>query len=405
MMSKVDYIDYFMSYDEFHTKYLEQNKPCHLSKLYTKQWKCRKEWIKDNMLDTSKLKLCFGDAIVPVVDCSKKYYSSNVKEDMKMSAFLDYWMNRGDKILYLKDWHCQREFNHVDIYNVPEFFQSDWLNEYWDVKEENDDYRFVYIGVKGSWTPFHADVFHSYSWSANICGLKKWLLYPPGEEVFLTDKYGKLAYSVTEKLDSTLYSSVDKGCDPIVVYQKEGEIIFVPSGWHHQVFNVEDTVSINHNWVNSNSIKYMWKYIHEQLVKVIKEIEDCKDMDGFPQQCQLILNASVGIDFSSFYDMLVKLIKTRLSILKQIEKLDKDSNIEQIRDYLSQAFITSVRNIHTTIPNISMELHLKYISNDLIKLQEVLQLLLQHNDSKVILSKVLHKAGFDLINDIESYLI
>lgn len=30
-------------------------------------------------------------------------------------------------------------------------------------------------------TPFHADVFRSFSWSANICGRKKWIFYPPGE--------------------------------------------------------------------------------------------------------------------------------------------------------------------------------------------------------------------------------
>lgn len=34
------------------------------------------------------------------------------------------------------------------------------------------DYRFVYLGPQGSWTPLHADVLRSYSWSANVCGRK-----------------------------------------------------------------------------------------------------------------------------------------------------------------------------------------------------------------------------------------
>ena len=29
-------------------------------------------------------------------------------------------------------------------------------------------------------TPFHADVLRSYSWSANVCGRKKWIIYPRG---------------------------------------------------------------------------------------------------------------------------------------------------------------------------------------------------------------------------------
>lgn len=33
----------------------------------------------------------------------------------------------------------------------------------------------------------------------------------------------------------------------IEVEQQAGEILFVPSGWYHQVENVTDTISINHN--------------------------------------------------------------------------------------------------------------------------------------------------------------
>lgn len=36
------------------------------------------------------------------------------------------------------------------VYETPSYFAVDWLNEYWITKEK-DDYRFVYIGPKGSW--------------------------------------------------------------------------------------------------------------------------------------------------------------------------------------------------------------------------------------------------------------
>ena len=58
------------------------------------------------------------------------------------------------------------------------------MNEFWDVRDDiDDDYRFVYMGPKGTWTPFHADVFRSFSWSANICGRKRWIFFPPGEQL------------------------------------------------------------------------------------------------------------------------------------------------------------------------------------------------------------------------------
>ena len=41
-------------------------------------------------------------------------------------------------------------------------------------------YIHVFIFSTLNRTGFHADVFRSYSWSANICGEKKWIIFPPG---------------------------------------------------------------------------------------------------------------------------------------------------------------------------------------------------------------------------------
>lgn len=84
-------------------------------------------------------------------------------------------------------------------------------------------------------TPFHADVFSSYSWSANIYGKKRWLLFPPGQENHLRDSFGKLIYDVTED------EKIKQNDDSVKYYdiiQETGEIIFVPSGYHHQVWNL-----------------------------------------------------------------------------------------------------------------------------------------------------------------------
>lgn len=93
-------------------------------------------------------------------------------------------------------------------------------------------------------TPLHADVFTSHSWSVNIVGRKRWVLFPPGQEVYLKDRFGNLTYDIFS--DATLntnnfllYGKIDKSYD---IIQEPGEALFVPSGWHHQVWNL---VSIN----------------------------------------------------------------------------------------------------------------------------------------------------------------
>lgn len=43
-----------------------------------------------------------------------------------------------------------RDFPDYTAYETPCGFSSDWLNEFWDTKDD-DDYRFVYMGPKESW--------------------------------------------------------------------------------------------------------------------------------------------------------------------------------------------------------------------------------------------------------------
>ena len=148
-------------------------------------------------------------------------------------------------VWYLKDWHLARDFAEGtgtspssgddngeskrfegrSLYvPLPHFAETfDWLNRWWDHlnakrrreiarsptslspadskvcpsvstrtvdKGRLDDYRFVYLGPKGSWTPLHHDVLASYSWSTNLCGVKRWLLFPPEATPLLYDNLG-----------------------------------------------------------------------------------------------------------------------------------------------------------------------------------------------------------------------
>jgi oxalate decarboxylase/phosphoglucose isomerase-like protein (cupin superfamily) len=74
---------------------------------------------------------------------------------------------------------------------------------------------------------------------------------------------------------------------PMEVIQDAGEVIFVPSGWFHQVENLEDTISINHNWANACNLEIMFDQLESDLKEVQLAIADCRDMDGWHKQCQV----------------------------------------------------------------------------------------------------------------------
>lgn len=92
------------------------------------------------------------------------------------------------------------------------------------------DFRFCYVGPAGTFTPLHRDVYSSYSWSANIVGRKRWWLFPPDRLERLKDRHGDFVFDVR--------TLEDEG-GGIQLIQQEGQVIFVPSGWYHQVQNLD----------------------------------------------------------------------------------------------------------------------------------------------------------------------
>lgn len=51
----------------------------------------------------------------------------------------------------------------------------------------------------------------------------------------------------------------------------------------------EDTISINHNWLNGCNIDIMWQFLQNELSSVQKEISEWRNtMDSWHQHCQVL---------------------------------------------------------------------------------------------------------------------
>ncbi|XP_033055355.1 2-oxoglutarate and iron-dependent oxygenase JMJD4 isoform X4 [Trachypithecus francoisi] len=299
------------SYADFVRGFLLPNLPCVFSSAFTRGWGSRRRWVTPaGKPDFDHLLRTYGDVVVPVANCGVQEYNSNPKEHMPLRDYITYWKEyieggysspRG--CLYLKDWHLCRDFPVEDVFTLPVYFSSDWLNEFWDALDV-DDYRFVYAGPAGSWSPFHADIFRSFSWSVNVCGRKKWLLFPPGQEEALRDRHGNLPYDVTSPAlcDTHLHPRSQLAGPPLEITQEAGEMVFVPSGWHHQVHNLDDTISINHNWVNGFNLANMWCFLQQELCAVQEEV---------------IMRSCSGINFEDFYHFLKVIAEKRLLVLRE----------------------------------------------------------------------------------------
>ena len=72
-----------------------------------------------------------------------------------------------------------------------------------------------------------------------------------GAEEHLKDKLGHLPFDVNsdDLADIDKYPFTSKVTKRFEIYQEAGEIIFVPSGWFHQVTNVVSFLEFVLNWV------------------------------------------------------------------------------------------------------------------------------------------------------------
>ena len=209
-----------------------------------------------------------------------------------------------DSTLYLKDWHLQNILDHkwnvvslqqsrkeeqlssslsfgtpllsptttsititpeIEIlYIVPEIFDGDIFNPFL-LSNGGGDYRFVYWGPFSSSTSIHTDVLHTFSWSFNVLGEKKWIFYPPTNDTTTTN--AAAAVSGVSNSNVTIPLSFE-------IIQKTGETIYVPSGWKHSVHNLTETLSINHNWITPSTLDAMYKCILCEIKAIEKELKD-----------------------------------------------------------------------------------------------------------------------------------
>ncbi|XP_056631551.1 2-oxoglutarate and iron-dependent oxygenase JMJD4 [Diorhabda sublineata] len=304
-----------LTYASFFSNYMLPNIPC-IIKGITDNWQCSSLWIKDEAVNFDYLSEQYGSDLVHVYKCRERFYNTQKCYTGSFKDYLNTFQENTSRasILtineYVKNWHLSLQHPEDKFYEVPLYFASDWLNEFC-VNNLEDDYRFVYMGPSGTWTPFHHDVFSSYSWSANIIGTKKWIMVPPGSEEYAKDSLGNLIYDI-----QSIASSEDtpQSLKVIEVFQNAGEAIFVPSGWHHQVHNFGYTISVNHNWVNGCNVHFMYDLLLKTLEDVKVEISDCNDMEGFEDHCQLMLNSLFGMDFKTFYQFLMYIALKRIEM-------------------------------------------------------------------------------------------
>jgi hypothetical protein len=149
------------------------------------------------------------------------------------------------------------------------------------------DYKWIIVGPQRSGSNFHIDPNATHAWNAPIRGRKFWILYPPGvpppgvipstdgDEVMMPISVGEWFLSFWSQHVQQRSTNPDRTKRPLECLVSPGELLFVPHGWWHLVYNIDDGVSValTHNYVSSTNLSTVLRF----LKKKQSQISGCRD--------------------------------------------------------------------------------------------------------------------------------
>ncbi|KAL1915108.1 uncharacterized protein VTP21DRAFT_7589 [Calcarisporiella thermophila] len=249
-----------LSLEEFREKYELPNKPVILTDVVP-QWPAfqNSSWTKSSLLTR------YGDI---------KFRAEAI--DITLREYFKYADTTADESpLYLFDKRfCENCKGMAEDFEVPAYFAEDLFAV---LGEKRPDWRWIIVGPARSGSTFHKDPNSTSAWNAVLTGAKLWIMYPPHQlppGVFTSPDESEVTSPVSiaewflNFYEQTLPSRCPPDQRPVQAVCRAGEIMFVPCGWWHLVVNLEESVAVTQNYVGSQNLGSVLRFLSEKRDQV-----------------------------------------------------------------------------------------------------------------------------------------
>lgn len=230
---------------------IDEKKPVLLTEV-ANTWPSRHKWTVDQLLSN------YGDATFRISQRSSK------KITMKLKDYVSYMKCQHDEdpLYIFDDKFGEAAPALLQDYCMPSLFQEDFFDvlDY----DQRPPFRWLIIGPERSGASWHVDPGLTSAWNTLLCGRKRWALYPPGRvpvgvTVHVNEDDGDVNIESPSSLQWWLdvYPLLTDQDKPLECTQLPGETIFVPSGWWHCVLNLDTTIAVTQNFVNTSNFEFV----------------------------------------------------------------------------------------------------------------------------------------------------
>ena len=304
-----------ISTKEFQEKIEKKSTPA-LLRGYMEDWNCYKKTLsngKDNEKEWTLEKLCTRNFINCVhfqcgVDKNGIDVSLNLREYME--KYVIGCNDRNPMLIFDAIVMEQEEVDLINDFACPALFSQDDYLKHIDPISRPPFQWFIY-GPKNSGSPVHQDPMGTQAWNALCSGKKLWILFHPAtpKELLPTksldiginnnnkknEKQKEEDIDLWEDLYSWIYLELPEIRRKIKMHfdvlsdlrkkntnnnshidneafwyreflQMPGEIVFVPSNWHHAVFNLEDSIAVTQNYCSRTNLSKCYTLMEDRLL-------------------------------------------------------------------------------------------------------------------------------------------
>jgi histone arginine demethylase JMJD6 len=233
-------------------------------------WPARQSWSFEALLDKHpglKLKCGEDDDEDPL--------------KLKLKTFLRYQASEArldDSPLYVFDSSFERDTSPLlRDFSVPFIFDQDLFELV--SNRRRPPHRWFLLGPERSGTCLHTDPLGTSAWNTSCRGRKLWAFFPPtaprqlikgrqfvrpGGDDEAVDWFCLLLPQIRAQLPSQQQ-------DFFFFVQEAGETVFVPHDWWHAVLNLDDTVAVTQNFVDSANFARAWSVTRKGRRKMARK--------------------------------------------------------------------------------------------------------------------------------------
>ena len=189
--------------------------------------------------------------------------------------------------------------------HIPRYFAQDFLQRTAPGSLYRESWPSLFVGPAGTRSSLHIDAFGSNFWMALFSGRKRWTLFTPDQVPALEPEIPAHSFDPVFGVQNEAAWRARLGAaTPMECVLEPGDLLFVPAGCPHTVTNLEPTVALSANFVDTSNFDLVCRELEAEALmqpggRASELLAQFRD-PCFDREMVLTASADVDVPYAAF---------------------------------------------------------------------------------------------------------